>query len=323
MHQVEAGVFLGEVESGLSRQLGEDAAPETLIHAARHLCLEGGGKRARPLLVRWFGELCGAPEGELVKIAIGAELIHSASLLHDDVVDAGMFRRGRPTVNARWGNVVAVMTGDLLLARALRVLTGLDPRVSTSAVETVEEMTAAAIREVEARGDLNLSLEALRAIAVGKTGALFGWCGHAAGRVARDERAAERLAEFGRRLGVAFQMADDVRDLTGVEAGKPRFADLHWRTPSLPVLLAARSDAEVKRRIEEAWAYAAMTPDRVCELGTSVLCTGAVEEAQALIEAEIEAALTALGPYAATPSGSELAAWARTLSERLWARTDA
>ncbi len=322
MHASETGAFLGEVEAGLAGLL-EKAEPDTLLQAARHLCVAGGGKRARPLLVRWFGELAGAPEAALVRVAIAAELIHSASLLHDDVVDAGMFRRGRPTVNARWGNIVAVMTGDLLLARALRALDGLDARITHGAVATVEEMTRAAIAEVEARGDLDLPLAALREVALGKTGALFGWCGQAAGWAGGDEVAAQRLCEFGRRLGVAFQMADDVRDVTGVEAGKPRFADLHSRTPSLPVLIAARKDAGVKRRIQDAWAYAAMTPDRVTELGAAVLCTGAADDAQALIDAEIEAALAALGPYAATPIGKELAGWTRKLSEHLRARTDA
>src|SRR4051812_46573391 len=93
--------FLEQVEGALVTQLGgpQPVAPGSLIEAARHLCL-GAGKRARPLLVKIFGDTLGVPEERLVDAAVAAELIHAASLLHDDVVDAGMFRRGRPTANA-------------------------------------------------------------------------------------------------------------------------------------------------------------------------------------------------------------------------------
>ncbi|HME91122.1 MAG TPA: polyprenyl synthetase family protein, partial [Myxococcaceae bacterium] len=108
---IDLGAFLADVEQTLHLALADETGPvsatDTLMGAARHLCLGGGGKRARPMMVRLFGEACSAPGEHLVPVAVGAELIHSASLLHDDVVDAGMFRRGRPTVNARWGNIVA------------------------------------------------------------------------------------------------------------------------------------------------------------------------------------------------------------------------
>ena len=92
---------------------------DTLLNAGRHLCIGSGGKRVRPTMVRLFGLAAGAPEVGLLNVAVAAEMVHSASLLHDDVVDAGMYRRGRPTVNALWGNIVAVMGGDLLLTLAL------------------------------------------------------------------------------------------------------------------------------------------------------------------------------------------------------------
>src|SRR5262249_52640390 len=153
--------------------------------------------------------------------AVCAELIHSASLLHDDVVDAGMYRRGRPTVNARWGNIAAVMTGDILLTTAMAKLVAIDQRITQAALATVAGLTRAAVAEVEARGDLALPLEHLRAIAEGKTGALFAWCGIAAAVLAEDLDAQRRFAAFGRRLGVAFQIADDILDLTGLDQGKP------------------------------------------------------------------------------------------------------
>ncbi len=310
--------FLSDVERSLDESFAGHGAG-TLMGAARHLCM-AGGKRARPLLVKIFGTICGAPPERLVDIGVASELIHSASLLHDDVVDHGMFRRGKPTVNARWGNVVAVMTGDMLLATALRRLGGLDARITRSAVDTVAQMTEAAIAEVEARGDLSLSLEALKAIAEGKTGALFGWCGLAAALAAGDDEAASRFDRFGRRAGVAFQMADDVKDVTGGDEGKPRYADIQSKNPSLVILLAAARDGSLRKRLLDAWAYPAMTPERVREIGTAILCSGAVELAVEHMEREIEAAIGELGPYASSAYGERLVGWARQLAEGLSGR---
>lgn len=307
--------FLAQVETELVNQLGgEQLAPEeTLLAAGRYLCLKAG-KRARPMLVKIFGDTLGVAEGKLLEAAVAAELIHGASLLHDDVVDSGMFRRGKPTVNARWGNVVAVMSGDLLLSSALLKLSQADAQMTQVALATVGEMTRAAIDEVQARGNLELSLAALKAIGEGKTGSLFGFCGIAAALVAKDSEAARRFDAFGRRIGVAFQMADDIRDISGTDEGKPQYADLQSRTPNLPVILAAQRDSRLKKRIAEAWGWSALTQDKVKELGTAVLVTGALDEATALMNQEIDAAVDALGPYAQREAGENLVKWARTLA---------
>lgn len=313
--QVAFRPFIEQVEASLLTQLGGPTPREsdTLIQAARHLCLNGG-KRARPMLVKIFGDTLGVSSDRLVEAAVSAELIHAASLLHDDVVDNGMFRRGKPTVNARWGNIVAVMSGDLLLSGALLKLAGVDPRLTATALATVSEMTRAAIAEVQARGNLELTLDELKAIGEGKTGSLFGWCGVAAATVAGHEDAAKRFDAFGRRIGVAFQMADDIRDITGTDEGKPQYADLQSRTPNLPVVLAMARDARLKKRIGEAWSWAALTPEKVRELGTGVLVTGALDDAIAMMNAEIDGAVAALGPYAEHESGANLVMWARTLA---------
>src|SRR3954468_14276130 len=134
--QLELADFLADVEKALDGALPH-ARGDTLMGAARHLCMGGGAKRARPMLVRLFGDAVGVPAERLVECAVAAEMIHSASLLHDDVVDAGMFRRGRPTVNARWGNIVAVMSGDLILSGALLRLVREDASVAESALAVV------------------------------------------------------------------------------------------------------------------------------------------------------------------------------------------
>lgn len=311
--------FLGHVERRLGSLLvdgdaGPDVKGDTLMEAARHLCLGAGGKRARPMLVRLFGGAVGVPAERLVDVAVASEMIHSASLLHDDVVDAGMFRRGRPTVNARWGNIVAVMSGDLILSTALSRLAELDARLVKSGLAVVAEMTRAAIAEVEARGDLDLPMSRLRFIAEGKTGSLFGWCGSAAATLANNDEAVTRFDGFGRHLGVAFQIADDIRDILGTDVGKPRYADVHSRTPSMPILLAVAKDDSLRRKLKDAWAFSVITPERTREIGAAIEATGAVEASMARMNTEIEAALDKLGRFAEEPAGAELVGWARKLS---------
>lgn len=311
--QLELADFLADVEKALDGALPH-ARGDTLMGAGRHLVMGGGGKRARPMLVRLFGDASGAAQEPLVEVAVAAELIHSASLLHDDVVDAGMFRRGRPTVNARWGNIVSVMSGDLLLSTALSRLKRMDPRVTHEAVATVVDMTRAAIVEVESRGDLALPPDRLRFIHEGKTGSLFGWCGWAAAALAGNEDASQRFSMFGRRLGIAFQIADDVRDLNGMDPGKPRYADIRARNISLPILIAAQKDDGLRRKLRDAWAFSAMTEERVQELGEAVLTSGALESSLERMDREIEAGIDALGPYGDVPGGSGLVGWARKLA---------
>ncbi len=315
----ELSDFLGVVEQRIGAALvdgdaGPDVKGDTLMQAARHLVMGGGGKRARPMLVRLFGDAVGVPAEKLVEAAVSAELIHSASLLHDDVVDAGMFRRGRPTVNARWGNIVAVMSGDLILSTTLLRLVQLDTRVAETALAVVSEMTRAAIAEVEARGVMDLSMPQLRYIAEGKTGSLFGWCGRAAALIANNLEAAQRFDGFGRHLGVAFQIADDIRDILGTDVGKPQYADLHSRTPSMPILLALAKDEGLRRKLRDAWAFSSIAPERAQDLGAAIIATGAVDMSLERLNTEIEAALDRLGPYSDSVGGQELVGWARKLS---------
>jgi heptaprenyl diphosphate synthase len=305
------GDYLALVEGALVDQLGAKAPDDrdTLLGAARHLCLSGG-KRARPLLVKIFADTLGLNDKRIVDAAVAAELIHAASLLHDDVVDMGMFRRHRPTVNARWGNTVAVLSGDLLLSGALLRLAQTDARLAATALSVVSEMTRGAILEVESRGNLDLPMSTLRQIGEEKTGALFGWCGVAAATLKGDLKAAEKFERFGRKMGVAFQMADDIRDITGAEEGKTPFADLQSRTPSLTILLAAQRDASLKKRINDAWGFGALTAEKMNELGTAVMVSGAVEESIDLMNQQLQDAVKELGEYASHQSGANLVRWA-------------
>lgn len=306
--------FLELVEAELERQLAGESS-DTLGAAARYLCVGTGAKRARPILTRIFGSAIGVDDAQLVAPAVAAELIHGASLLHDDVVDTGMFRRGRPTVNARWGNVVAVLSGDVVLSRALWELHKANPRTAARALQTVSDMSRAAFFEVNSRGELDLTLAQLKAIAEGKTGSLFGFCGVAAAYAGGEEEAEHRFNAFGRRIGIAFQMADDIRDITGTDDGKPQFADISSRTMSLPLLLAVEGDPRLKRRLREVWSWSGLNEGQVRELGAAVIVSGAVDHAIEIMNIEIEGANDALGRYAHTESGYQLTVWARALAQ--------
>ena len=312
--------FLAGVEARLTSLMGAPISETTdshdsLMEAARHLCVGGGGKRARPVLVSLFADVLGLPDVEVISIAVAAELIHSASLLHDDVIDAGMYRRGKPTANAMWGNIVAVMSGDLVLTLALQELSDLNFATTKDAISTVAQMTRGSILEVEGRGNVALPLSAARNIGEWKTGSLFAFCGSAVGRLAKNEEAGNHFAQFGRRLGVAFQIADDVRDLMPPTHGKPRFADIYSGTPSVPLLLAAGMDEGFRKRIKEAWSFGVMRPELVNELGMMVLRTGAVEQSLTLMQQEIEDAIKALGDFARLKGGDALVESVRNLAQ--------
>jgi geranylgeranyl pyrophosphate synthase len=291
--------------------------PRVLGLAAEGLILAPGAKRLRPRLVLRLGEALHAPHPTVLSIALAAELIHSASLLHDDVVDESSERRGRPTANARYGNSTAVLAGDLVLSLAFVQVQHLPHEVTAAAVRLVAEMSRAALLEVRARGDLGLieafasrggarDGEALwREIAEGKTGSLFGWCGQATALALGDPELAERLEVFGRRFGVAFQLADDLRNVRGDEPGKDRFSDLVNRQPTLP-LLRACGDAAIRARAEALWRGES---DDVEGLAALIRDSRAPEEIVAEIGALLDDAVAALGELVRRPAGASLVAW--------------
>lgn len=226
--------FEPKLQAWVDQSLGSASIPPRLAVAAKQLTLATGAKRVRPRLIALVGHSLGAEPEALVPVAVAAELLHTASLLHDDVVDESHERRHRPTVNATLGNSTAVLAGDWLLATALNALTPTPPATRDSAQRTVQQMAQAAVWEVELRGVVAATPGQWRMVAEGKTGALFAFCAEAAARAARpDDLTLHReMARLGQLLGVAFQRADDLKDLFDPDAGKPRFADLSQRALS-------------------------------------------------------------------------------------------
>jgi geranylgeranyl pyrophosphate synthase len=216
--------------------------------------LSAGGKRLRPLLV-----FCAAPQGRgrdaaLVSAATAVELVHMATLVHDDIIDRASLRRGRPTVAQAEGPEVALRVGDFLFARAFTELT------NTGMPRAVQELAAAALElsrgemvQQSAAHDLALSEEAYLSRCRGKTASLFAVACRLGAMVGGADRDTEdRLAAFGEHVGMAFQIFDDILDLTGSPAatGKRRGTDLREGTVTLPVILALRHEPELAPEIQ-------------------------------------------------------------------------
>jgi geranylgeranyl pyrophosphate synthase len=232
--------LMGRVESRLSELVVDHG--EALAEQAS-ATLEAGGKRLRPMLVL----LCAGPEaGErAVRAATAVELVHMASLVHDDVLDAAPIRRGQPTVLARAGRGRATAVGDLLFSRAFAEL-GRDG--SEAQVELLSRASVAlALGELAQRRDaFDVSLPAERYLERCrlKTARLF----ECACAIGRDHPAGDgALQDFGREIGLAFQLLDDVLDVSGPpeRTGKPRGADLLDGTVTLPLILARQRDGDL------------------------------------------------------------------------------
>lgn len=300
--------FISKVERALEDSLH---GASLLADAARHLCISPGAKRARPALCMLLGQVVGTPESTVVDIAAAVELVHSASLLHDDVIDASDVRRGRPTVNALHGNTVAVLTGDLVLSRALQRLVPHGAVCLEKAIDVVEEMTRAAFLEVQGRGDGAFPLEQWRSVAQGKTGALFGLCGCLAAVVAGDSTRAAAYDAAGRHLGVAFQIADDVGDLFDGPL-QESFVDLAEQNPSYPVLLATSRSPRLRDRLIDVWRRP--SAEAIAEIGREVRTSDAVPLALQHAASEVRQARAVLEPDLGHPAMVEVMVWAMLLT---------
>lgn len=238
---------MAEVSALIRQRMASRSAPR-IPEVTAHL-VEAGGKRLRPLLTLASARLCGYEGGDHLRLAATVEFIHTATLLHDDVVDESAQRRGRPTANLLWDNQSSVLVGDYLFARAfelmvetgsLRVLGILSRASATIAEGEVLQLTAAR--------DLRTSEAVYLEVVRGKTAALFAAACEAGAVIAGapDERV-EALRVYGDALGVAFQIADDLLDYTGEpgRTGKDVGDDFREGKLTLPLIKAvARVDDE-------------------------------------------------------------------------------
>jgi octaprenyl-diphosphate synthase len=314
-----AGDVVRRVEAALPRSA--DGGPGLAGRAAAHL-LSAGGKRVRPLLVVLAARAAG---GSLLpveeKLAEAAELVHAATLLHDDVLDDGRMRRGLPAARVLWGNAASVLGGDFLLVRALELTaqSGV-PGALDELLGVIGRMIEGEALQLAHRGKADLTREAYLSVVDGKTASLFAWCGSAGARLAQSPHIAP-LAEYGLHLGRAFQIVDDVLDVEGDPRalGKSVLGDLREGKLTLPVLYALESRPELRA------ALAACASDDegeedghpvAQEVADAVVGTGAAERARRDAEEETAAALRALEPLDESLFKEALALIARELCRR-------
>jgi octaprenyl-diphosphate synthase len=214
------------------------------------------GKRLRPALLLLAAKACGKVTSAHHTLAAAVEMIHTATLVHDDVLDGADLRRHVPTVNAGWGNKVSILLGDMLFTHAFHLTSTVDGRACQVIGEATNRVCAGELRQVCERGNLYLSEADYFAIIDGKTAALTECCGRLGALYAgATEAVADRLAAYGRNLGLAFQIADDLLDLMGNEhtAGKTLGTDLAEQKLTLPVIhCLARLPACEADRLREA-----------------------------------------------------------------------
>jgi geranylgeranyl pyrophosphate synthase len=266
-----AGAPVRALMAEAERRLSEAAdafGPE--LGAPAESTLAAGGKRLRPLLVFVCGRAGASDDSAaepLVRAACAVELVHMATLLHDDVIDGALVRRGRPTVFASSGRDVATATGDFLFSRAFSLLAASaddeQVRVLSEACLSLARGELVQRRDAYARGvDVERYLHRCEL----KTASLFGAACRLGALASGNGAQADALARFGRQLGLAFQILDDVIDVAGSEeqTGKQRGTDLLEGTTTLPLILAAETDPEL-RDLDLAELRTRKDAERICD----------------------------------------------------------
>jgi octaprenyl-diphosphate synthase len=280
------GDKLAATEALFRRHLDSDVP---FIQKAGLYIAEGGGKRVRPALLLLAARLLGHDGDEEVTYAAVVEFIHTATLIHDDIIDHARLRRGQTTLNHLWGNNLTVLLGDWIYTTAMQMA------LSHGQLEVVQRLCSATLRMTEGEllayerlGAPDLTVEEYFEIIDRKTAHLFAAACSIPALIppARPE-AGQVLHRYGRALGTCFQLVDDLLDFTAREAelGKPVLSDLKEGKLTLPlILLLPRVDAARRRLVEmvlEDRGFARVTPEQILEL---VRAQGAIEEVTALAE---------------------------------------
>ncbi|MBM4220175.1 MAG: octaprenyl diphosphate synthase [Gammaproteobacteria bacterium] len=302
---------LAAVDAEIRRQLASDVA---LVNQVGDYIVGGGGKRLRPLLVLLAARAAGATDSAHVPAAALIEFIHTATLLHDDVVDDSARRRGRETANEAFGNPASVLVGDFLYSRAFQMMATLDSaaviRVMADATNTI---AAGEVMQLMNSGDPDTTEIRYMDVIYRKTARLFEAGARIAAIVAKAPAPVEAaLARFGRHLGIAFQLVDDALDYQGDsgELGKNVGDDLAEGKPTLPLIHAlAHADVDAAALIRSAIEQGGT--ELQAPIIAAVENSGGLEYTAQLAEREAKKAESVLAQLPASPYRDALAGLAR------------
>ncbi len=273
------------------------------LRAALGQILAAGGKRIRPSITLLVGNMLGAPENRLVTLGAAMELLHTATLVHDDLIDGSLLRRGMPTLNARWSPAATVLTGDFLFARAAQLAADTDhlPLMKLFAKTLAVIVNGELTQMFSARGVVDRENYALRIYA--KTASLFEMASRSAAMISpAGETTIESMRKLGYETGMAFQIVDDILDFTGEQStvGKPVGSDLLNGLVTLPAIYYAEAcpaDEDVKSLADGGWG----NQDRMQRLVESIRRTDAVKKAMEEAKQHASRALQTLEDFEPSP----------------------
>lgn len=282
---------LALVEQEISARSG--SAIEPIAEISGYL-REGGGKRLRPALLLMAAGASGYRGSSAIRLGAVVELIHSATLIHDDVIDGANTRRGRPSTNARWGNHMSVLAGDWLYMESFEMaLRERNFAILDILIDLTQNMVEGELLQLTRLGRMDLTEADATDLAYRKTACLFSGCARLGAVLGRPEKAAEEaMAEYGRFSGLAFQLVDDLLDFTGSseQLGKPVLSDLKEGKVTLPLIFALQNGAgrdgheEVRRLIAavlEEKGFQSVRPEQITQL---VRDSGALNRARQLAD---------------------------------------
>jgi octaprenyl-diphosphate synthase len=252
--------------------------------------LGGGGKRLRPALLLLSARYAGTDQpasGSAIRLAAVVELLHTATLIHDDVIDSAATRRGRPSANSRWGNHRSVLVGDWLYMLSFQMaLEERNFRILDILIDLTQKMVEGELLQLEKIGRIDVSEEDALRLATYKTACLFSGCARLGAVLGRLEDVREEaLAEYGRYAGLAFQLVDDLLDFTASaeQLGKPVLSDLKEGKVTLPLIYAMENghlDArEMVARVLQEKEFDSVRPETIVAL---VQESGALDRARSL-----------------------------------------
>lgn len=250
-----------------------------LAELSAHL-VDAGGKRIRPTMTLSAAYVVAGPTSPPDAVVTGAtacELVHLGSLHHDDVIDEASTRRGVPSVNARWSNIMAILSGDFLLARASTLATSISAEVAGLLAATIAELCRGQVLELGHLVNVNRDEESYYSAIDGKTASLFATSCRVGGMaIGANDATLDALDRFGRHVGMCFQIVDDCLDVTGTgdALGKTPGQDLLEGVYTLPVVYALQESPELRARLSQP-----LTPEAMEEARTTVVGSGAVEAA--------------------------------------------
>ena len=304
------------VEQRIREQAGEDHHPD-LRSALEHI-LSAGGKRIRPTLGLLVGNMLGAPEEKLITLGASVELLHTATLVHDDLIDGALLRRGIPTLNARWSPAATVLTGDFLFARAAKLAAETDylPLMKLFADTLATIVNGELTQMFSARGVIERDNYYQRIYA--KTASLFEMAALAASMVAtEDEETRATMKVFGYEVGMAFQIVDDILDFMGEQSavGKPIGSDLLNGLVTLPAIYFAEADPnneDVLSLPKGGW----KDTERVQRLVDNIRQSEAIQQAMDEARQAVSRALKSLGDAPVSPEKEALENLAKFIVDR-------